>query len=228
MSVKKRKWSENYVQYGFTCATESDGTQHPQCMLCNNKLSNSSLAPAKLREHFTKVRGIGKYAGTMHNQFKQKRAQFNAHASITSYGFVPVDKTILTALYEVVYLIGKHGKPHTIGETPVKPAALRMANIMLGTAAKDKLSLVPLSNDIVKKRIDDISENILHQVVTDLKVRPHKFSLQLDKTTDIANLSQLIAFVCYTKEDKIRISLLQTPHNCKSHRFKKDFGLLHK
>ena len=93
-------------------------------MLCNNKLSNSSLAPAKLREHFAKVHGTGKYAGTTHDQFKQKRARFDAHASITSYGFVPVDIPILTASYEVAYLIGKHGKPHTIGETLVKPAAL--------------------------------------------------------------------------------------------------------
>ena len=84
---------------------------------------------------------------------------------ITSHGFVPVDKPILTASYEVAYLIRKHGKPHTICEILAKPAALRMANIMLGTAAKDKLSLVPLSNDIVKNRIDDISEDILHQVV---------------------------------------------------------------
>ena len=98
---------------------------------------------------------------------------------------------------------------------------------MLGTAAKDMLSLVPLSTEIVKNRIDDISEDILHQVVADLKANHTKFSLQLDETTDVANLSQLTAFVHYV--DKIRISL-QTPHNnCKSHRRKKDFGrLFHK
>ena len=64
MPTKKRKWSENYMQYGFTCATKSDGTQYPQCMLCNFKLSNSGLAPAKLREHFTKGYGTGKYKNT--------------------------------------------------------------------------------------------------------------------------------------------------------------------
>ena len=212
MSAKKRKWSENYVQYGFTCVIESDGTQRPQCMLCNNKLSNSSLAPAKLREHFAKVHGTGKYAGTTHDQFKQKRARFDTHASITTYGFVPVDKPILTASYEVAYLIGKHGKPHTIGETLVKPDALRMANIMLGTAAKDKLSLVPLSDDIVKNQIDDISEDILHQVVADLKASHTKFSLQLDETTDVANLSQLIAFVRYVQGDKIKEEFLFCKH----------------
>ena len=112
----------------------------------------------------------------------------------------------------MAYLIGKHGKPHTIGETLVKPAALLMANIMLGTAAKDKLSLVPFSNDIVKNRIDDISEDILHQVVADLKASHTKFSLQLDETTDFANLSQLIAFVRYVKGDKIKEEFLFCKH----------------
>ena len=124
----------------------------------------------------------------------------------------PVNKPILTASYEVAYLIGKHGKPYTIGETLVKPAALRMANIMLGTAAKDKLSVVPLSNDIVKNRIDNISEDILHQVVADLKASHTKFSLQLNETTDIANLSQLIAFVRYAKGDKIKEEFLFCKH----------------
>ena len=64
-----------------------------------------------------------------------------------------------------------------------------MANTMVRTAAKDKLSLVPLSNDIVKIRINDISEDILHQIVADLKASHTKFSMQLDETTDIVNLS---------------------------------------
>ena len=89
------------MQYGFTCVTERDGTQCPQCMLCNKKLSNSSPAAAKLREDFAKNHGAGNYAGTTHDQFKQKKARFDAHASITSYGFIPVDKPILTASYEV-------------------------------------------------------------------------------------------------------------------------------
>ena len=29
ISAKKRKWSDNFVQYGFTCVTESNGTQRP-------------------------------------------------------------------------------------------------------------------------------------------------------------------------------------------------------
>ena len=122
-------------------------------------MSNSSLALAKLRDHFTKVHGTGKYKDTTLTQFKQKRARFNANATITSCGFVSVDKPILTA-----YLIAKQGKPYIIGETLVKPDVMQLAKIKLGKEVGNKLSLVPLSNDVVKSRINDISEDILSQI----------------------------------------------------------------
>ena len=127
-------------------------------------MSNSSLALAKLRDHFTKVHGTGKYKDTTLTQFKQKRARFNANATITSCGFVSVDKPILTASYEVAYLIAKQGKPHIIGEILVKPGVMQLAKIKLGKEVGNKLSLVPLSNDVVKSRINDISEDILSQI----------------------------------------------------------------
>ena len=186
MPAKKREWSENYAQYGFTCATESDGTQYlHKCMLCNVRLSNSNLVPAKLREYFTKVHGTGKYKGTTLTQFKQKKARFDANATITSYGFVSVDEPILTASYEV----GKQGKPHIIGEILVKPVAMQLSKIMLGKEAENKLFLVLLSNNVVRSRINDIGEDILSQVVADSKASPTKFSIQLDETTDVANLN---------------------------------------
>ena len=76
-----------------------------------------------------------------------------------------------------------------------------MANIMLGKAAENKLSQIPLSNDTISNRIDKMSDDILAQMVSDLISSPVKFSLQLDETTDVASLSQLAVFVRYVKED---------------------------
>ena len=208
MSSKKRKWSDEYVQYGFTCTTERDGSQRSQCMICNAKLSNSSLAPAKLREYFLKLHGDGKYKNTTLAEFKVKRARFDEKATLPTFGFVLINKPVLTASYEVAYLIAKQGKPHTIGETLVKPAALKMANIMLGKAAENKLSQIPLSNDTISSRIDDMSNDILAQVVADLISSPAKFNLQLDETTDVSSLSQLAVFVRYVKDDMIKEDFL--------------------
>ena len=119
-----------------------------------------------------------------------------------------MDKPILTASYEVAYLIAKQGKPHIIGETLVKPAAMHLAKAMLGKEAENKLSFVPLSNDVVKSRINEIGEDILSQVVADLKASPTKFSIKLDEATDLANLNQLIAFVRYVKGEEIKEEFL--------------------
>ncbi|CDQ91221.1 unnamed protein product [Oncorhynchus mykiss] len=206
MSSKKIKWSDKYVQYGFTCIKERDGSQRPNCMICNAKLSNSSLA--KLREHFLKLHGDGKYKNTTLAEFKVKRARFDEKATLPVLGFVPINKPILTASYEVAYLVAKQCKPHTIGETLIKPAVLKMANIMLGKEAEVKLSQIPLSNDTISDRIEDMSKDILAQVVADLISSPAKFSLQLDETTDVSNLSQLALFVRYVKDDVIKEDVL--------------------
>ena len=204
MSSKKRKWLDKYVQCGFTCIKKRDGIQCPQCMICNAKLSNSSLAPAKLEEHFLKLHRDGKYKDTTFIEFKVKRARFDDRATLPVLGFMPIYKTIRTASYEVAYLIVMQGKPHTISETLVKPAALKMANIMLGKVAKAKFSQIPLSNGTISSRIDDMSDDILAQVVADLISSPAKFSLQLNETTDVSNLSQLVVFVRYMKDDVIK------------------------
>ena len=208
MPSKKRKWSEEYVQYGFTCIKECDGSQRPQCMICDARLSNSSLAPAKLKEHFQKMHGNGKYKNTTLAEFKTKRARYDEKATLPVFGFVPMEKPILTASYEVAYLIAKQGKPHTIGEKLVKPAALKMVNIMLGKTAENKLSQIPLSNDTISNRIKNLSDDILAQIVSDLISSPAKFSLQLDETTDVSNLRQLAVFVRYVKEDEIKEDFL--------------------
>ena len=80
---------------------------------------------------------------------------------------------------------------------------MQLAKIMLGKEAENKLYLVPLSNDVVKSRINENGEDILSQVVADLKASPTKFSIQLNEATDVANLNQLTAFVRYVKGQEI-------------------------
>ena len=86
MSSKKKKWSNEYVQYGFTYKKESDGIQRHQCMICNAKLSNSSLAPAKLKEHVLTQHRDGKYKDTTLAEFKVKGARFEDR-TLLSLGF---------------------------------------------------------------------------------------------------------------------------------------------
>ena len=88
MSTKKRKWLDEYVQYGFTCIKERDGIQHPQCMICNAKLSKSSLTPGKLKEHFLKLDGDGKYKHTLLAEFKLTCSRLYTHIQTDLHSIV--------------------------------------------------------------------------------------------------------------------------------------------
>ena len=68
-----------------------------------------------------------------------------------------------------------------------------MARILCGNAIANKLAMVLLLNDIIKRRIQKISEDVLQQTIASAK-RSEKFSFQLDETTDNA---QLMVFVRY-------------------------------
>ena len=68
------------------------------------------------------------------------------------------------------------------------------AKELLGKQAANILQKIPLSNDTVKRRQDEMAENLEEQLVEKLKVS--KFSLQIDETT-INNSVLLLAFVRY-------------------------------
>ena len=102
----------------------------------------------------------------------------------------------------VAQRIAKCKKAHTIAEKLILPAAVDMCEAMLGTEAANNLKSVPLSNDTVRRRIDDLSAEILSQLLDRLRSSDH-FSIQLDESTDIASAAQLIALVRYPWEGAI-------------------------
>ncbi|KAI6658745.1 hypothetical protein LOD99_15068 [Oopsacas minuta] len=91
---------------------------------------------------------------------------------------------------------GKNKKPHTIGDTLIKPCILECARIVLNKDAISKLEQISMLNDTIKSRIVDMSNNIKHQIITKIQASP-MFAIQLDESTDVANLSQLMVFARY-------------------------------
>ena len=203
---KKRKYSENYVAFGFTFVTDSDGSERPQCFLCGKVLANASLKPAKLKEHLKSIHP--KNALDSVDSFRSKKARFEKSGTLPKFGFIKTQKPCLEASYKVAYRIAKEKKAHTIGETFIKPCALEMTELVCGTEQRKKLEAVSLSNDTISSRIIDISNNILKQVMEELKASPFPFSMQLDESTDVSQCAQLLVFVRYMHADTIKEEFL--------------------
>ena len=76
---------------------------------------------------------------------------------------------------------------------------------MLDKTAADKFNAVPLSNDTVSRRVDIMATDIVDPVVAKLT---GSFALQLDKSTDVSESSQLVGFVRYRDGDDIAEHIL--------------------
>lgn len=66
--TKKRKYSEEYINYGFTSIL-ADGIEKPQCVLCFKVLGNDSMRPSKLKHHLL----------TIHPQYAERDPDFFRH-----------------------------------------------------------------------------------------------------------------------------------------------------
>ena len=77
-----------------------------------------------------------------------------------------------------------------------KEHQVKRSRILCGDAVANKLAMVPLLNDTIKRRIQELSEDVLQQTIAFVK-RSGKLNLQLDETTYIGNDAQVMVFVRY-------------------------------
>ena len=124
--------------------------------------------------------------------------------------------SVVEASYEVALEIAKQKKPHTFGETLIKPCTLKMVKRVLGDASERKIQQISLSNDTVKRRINEMSDDIKEKVIQEIKSSPAgMFAIQLDESTDVSSCAQLLVFVryvflCDIKEEYMLCTQLET------------------
>ena len=202
MATKKQKYNEEYISYGFTVTLDRDGTEKPQCFYCGTVLANSSIKPVKLKKHLNANHPVN--ISDNRDTFLRKKARFEVSGTLDKYGFIPTEKPLLVASYKNAYRITKEKKPHSIAETLIKHCALEMTEIVCGSDQRRKLEGIPMTSNVFKSRIDDISENILEQVMKELATSPFPFSFQLDESTDVSYCSQLVCYVRYVNGNEIK------------------------
>lgn len=190
---KKRSYQDSYVNFGFSYL-DKNGIHLPQCVLCLKTLSNSSMKPFQLKQHLENIHPEHKEKC---RQFFETKLESLKRLKLDSSGaFHKTSKAIVHASYAISYQIAKSKKPHTIGESLIKPCFLECAQILLDKEAYNKIRDISLSNDTVASRICDMADNVKSQVLLKITSSP-LFAIQLDESTDVANLSQLLVFVRY-------------------------------
>ena len=181
--MSKRKYNPEYLKYGFISIEHREVL--PQCVVCMKTLSNASMKPSLLQRHL----------GTNHADKKnedqncfQRLAENVKRQRLDKTGlFHQKGAEIVKASYEVALLVAKSMKAHTIVESLIMPAAKILVRRVLGEESVAKLKDVSLSNNTVKRRIEEMSVDIADQVIAGVRASKFWFAIQVDESTDVAN-----------------------------------------
>lgn len=203
--MSKRKYDDNYINYGFI-ALENRNDVVPQCVICMKTLANSSMKPSLLKRHLQtnhpdkEGKDPDYFARLGENLKKQRLDRTGRTYHITS--------EIVTASYEIALLVAQRKKSYTIAEDVIMPAAKILFKRVIGEESLSKLQNVSLSNDTIRRRIVEMSNDIAIQVYTEIKSSEFGFGIQVDESTDVTKCSQLLVYVRYAHDDKLKTELL--------------------
>lgn len=201
---KCRQYSVEYLKFGFL-PSKTD-KRLPTCLLCNKVLSNDSMKPSKLEDHLRRCHPdkIGKdlkYFQTLKEKYEKRPTVHSMFASTSES-----NDDGLRASYNISLLIAKSGKPHTIGEQLILPAVEEVLKTVLHKSSFDILKRIPLSNNTVQRRIDEMSSDV-ESFLCDYLQTTH-FSIQLDESTLPGNEALLLTYVRFVMGEETHEELL--------------------
>lgn len=196
-NVKVRRYDDSYMALGFTWTGENT-CQLPLCIVCGKKLANTAMVPIKLKRHFTSnhsnlsKKNVDYFQRLLKSQNNQSRVFEKT---------VTVSDKAQEASYLVAELVAKNMKSHTIAETLIMPACKIIVRTMLGKEAENVVDKIPISDNTISRRINDMSHDIDDTLSGIL--RCGNFALQVDESTDITSKAQLLAFVRFEHDGAI-------------------------
>lgn len=196
--AKTRLYFDSYLSMGFTWC--GDGLlPKPKCVVCGDELSNESMVPSKLKRHFS----------TRHSNLSDKPVEYfkrllllNERQSLRFQKKIKLSDKAQEASYLVAELVAKDMKPHTVAESLILPACCAMVRTMLGPESEAEIKKIPLSDNTISRRIDDMSADIEKSVFEVVK-KSQMYALQADESTDISGKAQLLVFIRYIADNKI-------------------------
>ena len=198
-NARKRTYDEAFLKLGFM---EVNGK--PKCVVCEKVLSKESLKKNKLLRHLETNHPAG--VDKPIEYFRSKLQALSSQANVMK-AFTTVIKSAVYASYLASYEIAKQKKAHTIGEKLILPVMKEVVKVMIGHTESEKLNSISLSDNTVKRRIEDISSDVFNQIVKQVKASPF-YAIQLDESTDVASHPQLSVFIRYVNNEEISEDML--------------------
>ncbi|XP_045656569.1 SCAN domain-containing protein 3 [Ursus americanus] len=194
-----RKYDPSYIEFGFVAVIDGEVLK-PQCIICGDILANEAMKPSKLKRHlYSKHKEVSSQPKEF---FERKSSELKSQPKQV-FSVSHININALRASYKVALPVAKSKTPYTIAETLVKDCIREVCLEMLGESAAERVAQVPLSNDTIARRIQELASDMEDQLIEQIREAKY-FSLQLDECRDIANMIVLLVYVRFEHGDDIK------------------------
>ncbi|GFU72496.1 zinc finger BED domain-containing protein 5 [Trichonephila clavipes] len=139
------------------------------------------MKPSKLEDHLRRYHPDKRSKDLKYFQILKEKLQKRPTMDRLFASNSQRDDNGLQASYDISLLIAKSGKLHIIGEELILPAVEVVLKTVIHKSAYDIIRRIPLSNNTVQRRIDEMSQDV-ESFLCDYLQTTH-FSLQLDEST---------------------------------------------
>ena len=151
-----REYMDSYLKFGFIQCPDTDQLPRRQCVICVTVLRNEAMEPSRLIRHLNT-----KHSDLVNKAIEflmRKRGALKIEKKIISQAST-TDTSLLTASYLISLQTAKCKKPYSIGEKIIKTSLIAVCNEVLSQSAAITMKDIRLSNDIVERRISDMTED---------------------------------------------------------------------
>jgi hypothetical protein len=188
------KYRDEFLNHGFVKIVINN-EDRPKCLVCQGVLSNLCLTNALLLRH-----------KKLHPAFVDENSDYFrtlAEEKEEDFSAVSGQQEILKKIsYKISHEIAKNGFGHCAGEKLVKKALIVASKKLCSEEVQEAFRRIPLSNNSVKRRIVEMSEDVENQVIQELQ-DTEAFSLQTDESTDTGDVAELLTYVRYIRNGEI-------------------------
>ncbi|XP_014767822.1 zinc finger BED domain-containing protein 5-like [Octopus bimaculoides] len=113
------------------------------------------------------------------------------------------------ASYLVAQIIAKNKERHTIAESTIKECCCAIVRTMFGPEFEKEVNKIPLADNTIGRRIQDVYDDIKLQVKCIFQDYNMMFASQLNDSTNISGLAQMMIFMRLIYNDRIIEQLLR-------------------
>ncbi|XP_006886492.1 PREDICTED: zinc finger MYM-type protein 6 [Elephantulus edwardii] len=191
-------YDAEYLKVGFIISPGSkENSPRPQGVICGEILSSEHMKPANLSHHL-KIKH-SELENKPVDFFEQKSLEMECQNSCLKKCLL-VEKSLVKASYLIAFQIATSKKPFSTAEELIKPYLVEMCSEVLGSSAGDKMKTIPLSDNTIGHRIEELAADVEDQLVQ--KVRESKwFALQIDEISEISTITLLLCYIRFIDYD---------------------------